>query len=188
MVWGADAACQPWRRLWTQLSGVSVGRGCAIGPAAEVALSREPARRGRLILEAGSKIGRGVLLHPYGGEIRIGRHAYVGPYTVIYGHGGVEIGPDALISMHCRILSSNHSLPGPEGWIRAEPDLPAATRIGSDVWLGAGVTVLAGVTVGNGCVVGAGAVVTRDLPPYAIAVGIPAVVKGSRNGRGPAPS
>ena len=54
------------------------------------------------------------------------------------------------------------------------------TRIGADVWLGAGVTVLGGVTIGDGCVVGAGAVVTRDLPPYAIAVGVPARVTGSR--------
>ena len=48
--------------------------------------------------------------------------------------------------------------------------------IGHDVWIGRGVTVLGGVYIGNGAVIGANAVVTRDIPPYAIAVGNPARV------------
>ena len=50
------------------------------------------------------------------------------------------------------------------------------TRIGHDVWIGAGVHVMAGVTIGNGAVIGAGSVVSRDIPPYGIAVGSPARV------------
>jgi acetyltransferase-like isoleucine patch superfamily enzyme len=46
--------------------------------------------------------------------------------------------------------------------------------IEDDVWLGAGVTVVDGVTIGKGSIIGAGAVVTSDIPPYSIAVGIPA--------------
>ena len=45
--------------------------------------------------------------------------------------------------------------------------------IGNDVFIGANVTVLDGVTIGNGAVIGAGAVVSKDIPPYAIAVGCP---------------
>jgi virginiamycin A acetyltransferase len=48
--------------------------------------------------------------------------------------------------------------------------------IGNDVFIGANVTVLDGVIIGDGAVIGAGAVVTKDIPPYAIAVGVPAVV------------
>ena len=50
------------------------------------------------------------------------------------------------------------------------------TTIGNDVFIGANVTVLDGVVIGDGAVIGAGAVVTKDIPPYAIAVGVPAKV------------
>ena len=50
--------------------------------------------------------------------------------------------------------------------------------VGNDVWIGQGVSIVRkpGLTVGDGAVIGAGAVVTKSIPPYAIAVGIPALV------------
>lgn len=48
--------------------------------------------------------------------------------------------------------------------------------IGNDVFIGTNVTILDGVSIGDGAVIGAGAVVTKDIPPYAIAVGVPAKV------------
>ena len=50
------------------------------------------------------------------------------------------------------------------------------TIIGNDVWTGRNVSIMAGVTIGDGAVIGTGAVVTHDIPPYAIAVGVPARV------------
>ena len=50
------------------------------------------------------------------------------------------------------------------------------TSIGNDVFIGANVTVLDGVTIADGAVIGAGAVVVDDIPPYAVAVGVPAKV------------
>ena len=50
------------------------------------------------------------------------------------------------------------------------------TIIGNDVFIGANVTVIDGVKIGDGAVVGAGAVVVKDIPPYAVAVGVPAKV------------
>lgn len=50
------------------------------------------------------------------------------------------------------------------------------TVIGSDVYIGANVFVLDGVHISHGAIVGAGAVVTKDIPPYAVAVGVPAKV------------
>lgn len=60
-------------------------------------------------------------------------------------------------------------------WRRAR-----AVSIGNDVWIGHGVVVLAGRAIGDGAVVAAGAVVTKDIPSYSIAAGVPAAVKKQR--------
>jgi acetyltransferase-like isoleucine patch superfamily enzyme len=57
-----------------------------------------------------------------------------------------------------------------------------------DVWLGLGVAVLEGVRIGRGAVIGAGAVVTRDIPAYAIAIGVPARVVRFRGESSPSAS
>jgi acetyltransferase-like isoleucine patch superfamily enzyme len=53
-------------------------------------------------------------------------------------------------------------------------------NIGNDVFIGANVVVLDGVNIGDGAVIGAGAVVSKDIPPYAIAVGCPIQIKKYR--------
>lgn len=135
---------------------------------------------GSIAISRNCQLSQGVVIHAYGGRVQLAENVFLGPYSVIYGHGGVTIGDNTLVSMHCRILSSNHTIPPPGVDIRAQPDIRLPTKIGRDVWLGAGVTVLGGVTIADGCVVGAGAVVTRDLPENAIAYGVPAKVVGSR--------
>ncbi|SHN24235.1 CatB-related O-acetyltransferase [Mucilaginibacter sp. OK098] len=50
------------------------------------------------------------------------------------------------------------------------------TKIGNDVWIGVNAIILDNVTIGNGVIIGAGAVVTNDIPPYAVAVGVPAKI------------
>ena len=49
-------------------------------------------------------------------------------------------------------------------------------NIGHDVWIGHAAIVMPGVHIGHGAIIGSGAVVTKDIPPYAIAVGVPAKV------------
>ena len=63
------------------------------------------------------------------------------------------------------------------GKLATHPD-EEMIRVGHDVWIGQGVCIVRkpGLTVGTGAVIGAGAVVTRSIPPYAVAVGIPARV------------
>ncbi len=162
-------------------TGVVVGRDCTLGSSTDLLLGAAHARRGQLELGDKCVLEQGVILHPYGGHIRVGRDVYIGQHTVIFGHGGVDIGKDTLIAMHCRILSSEHTLTPLGTIIRSVGDVTKPTRIGADVWLGAGVTVRGGVTIGDGCVVGAGAVVTLDLEPGSIAVGVPATVIGRRS-------
>lgn len=50
------------------------------------------------------------------------------------------------------------------------------TIIGNDVWIGRRVIIIGGVTIGDGAIIGAGAIVTKDIPPYSIAAGVPAKV------------
>ena len=56
------------------------------------------------------------------------------------------------------------------------PENDAPVVIEDDVWCGANVTILKGVTIGRGSVIAAGSVVTRSIPPYSIAGGVPARV------------
>lgn len=49
-------------------------------------------------------------------------------------------------------------------------------EIGNDVWIGSNVFIRSGIKIGDGAVIGAGAVVTKDVPPYAVVVGVPAKI------------
>jgi acetyltransferase-like isoleucine patch superfamily enzyme len=83
---------------------------------------------------------------------------------------------DGLLGPNVTIVTSNYGM--------AEHDRPNARSavgrirlcIGRGAWLGATVVVLPGVTIGEGAVVAAGAVVTKDIPAFAIAGGVPAKV------------
>ena len=52
----------------------------------------------------------------------------------------------------------------------------APIEIGNDVWIGDNVSIIDGVKIGTGSIIGAGAVVTKDIPPYSIAAGVPAKI------------
>ncbi len=60
------------------------------------------------------------------------------------------------------------------------PDMFQSVTIGSDVWTGHSVNVMPGVNIGHGVVIAAGSVVTKDIPPFAIVAGVPAVIKRMR--------
>ena len=61
-------------------------------------------------------------------------------------------------------------------YIEGHPQSKGNIIVGNDVWIGYGVKVLSGVTIGDGAIIGANSLVTKDIPPYAIAVGSPAKV------------
>ena len=62
------------------------------------------------------------------------------------------------------------------------PNKTFKVEIGHDVWIGANVFINSSTVskIGNGAIIGAGALVTKDVPPYAIVVGVPAKIKGYR--------
>lgn len=174
---GLIQRCRRWRLT---RRGVSIGHGSYVHSHVSFAGWPRVYAPGVIQIGPACELGRGAELNPWGGHIHIGRRVFVGPYTVIYGQGGVVIGDNCLISMHCCILSSNHAIPPRDRLVRDEPDILLPTRIDNDCWIGAGAKILGGVHIGEGCIVGAGAVVTKSLPPYSIAVGNPARIIGHR--------
>jgi acetyltransferase-like isoleucine patch superfamily enzyme len=133
-------------------------------------------------LERGVCLDDGVVLLCSGTEspdkivIRYG--TYINRYTMIDAHERIEIGRNCMSGPHCYITDANHGI-APVAAVKDQPIETAPVFIEDKVWLGAGVKVLAGVRLGRGAVVGAGAVVTKDLPPNAIMVGVPARQVGS---------
>lgn len=126
-------------------------------------------------------IRRGVEIEAIGAaQICIGARTVISSYAWILGVGDIAIGEDCLISPRVGIVGSNRHYRDTTRPINHQGGTALGITIGNDCWLGHGVTVVDGVTIGEGSVVGAGAVVTKDIPPYSIAVGVPAKVIGSR--------
>jgi acetyltransferase-like isoleucine patch superfamily enzyme len=127
-------------------------------------------------------LDRGVDLKAFeGSQLKIGEHTYIGPYTCISGYGKIEIGKDCRIASHSSLCAHNYNFTDPTQKIREQGFNFKGIRIEDDCWLGSGVRVVDGVTIGKGSIIGAGAVVTKDIPPYSIAVGVPAKVIDSRD-------
>jgi acetyltransferase-like isoleucine patch superfamily enzyme len=111
-----------------------------------------------------------------------------GEGTRIWSAASIEIGDRVLISHSATIFDSlTHPLRVAERreqvrqiFQQGHPKQLSLdenpVKIGDDAWIGAGAMVMRGVTVGNGGIVAAGAVVTRDVPPFTIMAGNPAVV------------
>ena len=113
----------------------------------------------------------------------MGDHCSVNPYTIIYGHGGLEIGNGVRIAAHCVIIPANHNIDDPSIPIIKSGLTCKGICIGNDVWIGARCVILDGVTIGDGAVIAAGAVVTRNVEPFMIVGGVPAKPIRLRKGK-----
>lgn len=125
-------------------------------------------------------IKKHAMLLCYGGSIRIGNNVAINPFTVIYGHGGVLIGNNVIIASHVTIISNNHKFTELTKPICEQGEESKGIAIEDDVWIGAGVIIVDGVRIGKGSVIGAGSVVTKDIPHYSVAVGVPCKVIKTR--------
>jgi acetyltransferase-like isoleucine patch superfamily enzyme len=107
----------------------------------------------------------------YGKHIHLGKNVFVNAHSYFMDGNTITIGDNAFIGPNCGFYTNTH----PEDIDRRNAGLEKALpiTIGDNVWLGGNVSVLPGVTIGEGCVIGAGSVVSRDIPPYSVAVGSP---------------
>jgi len=121
-------------------------------------------------------IGHQTMLKGYfKNTIEIGRHAWIGQGCFLHGGGGIFIGTAVGIGPTVRILTSTHGNDKPRAAVMENELILRPVRIGDGADIGVGAVILPGVTVGEGAVVGAGSVVTRDVAPYSIVAGVPAV-------------
>lgn len=110
-------------------------------------------------------------------HIKIGNNCYIGRRNLLASSKELIISDYVMTSNECKFLGSNHVYSNP-----LEPYIATGTmdndvlKIGVNVWIGAGAIVLGAVTVGHGSIIGAGSVVTKDIPPFSIAVGNPCKV------------
>lgn len=137
-------------------------------------------RGGEIYIGKNTRIAPWCVFREYGGYIRIGQNCSVNSFCHFSGQAGIDIGDNVLLATQCVLITANHNLDRTDISIAEQGETRAPIRIEDDCWLGAGVKVLAGVTIGKGSVIGAGAVVNKDIPPYSIAVGVPAKVIKSR--------
>ena len=78
------------------------------------------------------------------------------------------------IGQHVTISGLNHKYEDPSKAISEQGISTMPINIENDVWIGANSVVLPGVQIGNHSVIGAGSIITKDIPPYSVAVGNPA--------------
>jgi acetyltransferase-like isoleucine patch superfamily enzyme len=128
-------------------------------------------------------IGKYALLRPanmYGGDIgeglRIGNNSNIGPYSYVGCSGYIEIGDNVMISPRVSIYAENHNYPLTSIPIKDQGVTRGFVKIENDCWIAANSVILSGVTIGRGSVVAAGSVVTKDVPPYSIVAGVPAII------------
>jgi acetyltransferase-like isoleucine patch superfamily enzyme len=112
---------------------------------------------------------------PYA-KVAVGEDTQLGGHFSLIAGGEIQIGKNVLFGPGCSIFSFSHNYQDPHRPIMEQGTSSKGITIGDDVWLGANVVVLDGVTIGKGSVIGAGAVVTKDIPPYSVAAGVPAKV------------
>lgn len=140
------------------------------------------ARRGygRLVLGRWVHLGVDTALRCHEGTLTLGDKSVIARDVSINCYLDVEIGDSALIADNVYISDFDHKFTDLTTPIKDQGIAKSRVRIGRDVWLGTKVTVARGVTIGEGAVVGANAVVTKDLPAYSVAVGVPARVVRDR--------
>lgn len=110
------------------------------------------------------------------GDVKVGDHAWIGPFTILDGTGGLEIGSYCSISAGVHIYTHDTvrwAVTAGKAKRETQP-----TKIGSRCYIGPNTIVAKGVTIGDGCIIGATSLVLNDIPRNSKAYGTPCKVVG----------
>ena len=178
--WKYDCFVSPQSRVY-YADRIQLGRRVQIHPYVTLNYRSGASRHApSIIIGDSTKISPGAMLIPQQGYIRVGRNCTIQYGCMLYGVGGLEIGDDTRIAAYTIITPMNHVYTDPDIPIWRQGETAEGIVIGRDVWIGANVKIVDGVRIGDGAIVGAGSVVTKSIPPYALAVGVPARVIKTR--------
>lgn len=112
--------------------------------------------------------------------LEIGNNVSLGEFSHITCANKVTIGDGVLTGRFVLITDNSHGKSTKDvantAPLAREVYSSGPVRIGENVWIGDKVTILPNVTIGKGCIIAANAVVTKDIPEYSVAAGIPAKV------------
>jgi acetyltransferase-like isoleucine patch superfamily enzyme len=106
------------------------------------------------------------------GDVKVGKHTWVGPNVILDGSGGLEIGDYCSISAGVGIYS-HHTVKWSTS-MGKEPAERKSVKIGSGVYVGPNAVIQMGVTIGDRAVIGAMSLVNCDVPATGKAYGVPA--------------
>lgn len=109
------------------------------------------------------------------GDVEVGKNTWIGPWTILDGSGGLQIGSNCSISAGVHIYSHDSIDWALSGGHADYPHDPV--KIGDNTYIGPHAVICKGVTIGKGCVVGANSVVVDDVPDHVMIAGNPAVLK-----------
>ena len=108
------------------------------------------------------------------GEVLIGYNTLIGMCNTVI--GPVSIGNNVILAQNIVISGLNHEYQDVTKPIHEQPVTTAKITVDDECWIGANAVITAGVTIGKHSVIAAGSVVTKDVPPFSVAVGNPARV------------
>ena len=128
----------------------------------------------RFTLEPNAQIEDFAVVNNGAGDVRIGEGSRVGIGSVVV--GPVDIGRHVFLGQHVSVHGLIHGYEDVTTDPNLQPLMLRPVKVGDYTHLGTNSTILAGVTIGQRCQIGAGSVVTKDIPPYSVAVGNPARV------------
>lgn len=113
-------------------------------------------------------------------RLTIGSGTFIEQNVQIICHSRISIGEDVAIAGACAIVDVSHpfrDFHNPESIASRILDEDSFVEIGNGAFLGYGVVVLPNVRIGKKAVIGANSVVTKDVPDFGVAVGVPAVLR-----------
>jgi acetyltransferase-like isoleucine patch superfamily enzyme len=127
-------------------------------------------------------LSRNNILSCKGGHIKLGDGTNIAQNSLVHSEVAVELGRNTLVASYVYFVGGgNHDFSRTDVPVIQQPSLNrGGIYIDDNCWFGAGVIVLDGSKIGRDCVIAAGAIVNSDLPPYSIAVGMPAKVLRNR--------